>query len=107
MGLFGRRLTLTEQAVTAVDRIQTDIADLQTEREDALSCFRCTVEREDALSCLRCTAERLAALNTELGEKAALCGTLAAQLTRAQEDIVKQVPDNEQVRWKILNIIGD
>lgn len=94
MGLFGRQLTLTEQAVTAVDRIQTDIADLQTEREDVLSCFRCT-------------AERLAALNTELGEKAALCGTLAAQLTRAQEDIAKQVSDNEQVREKILDIIGD
>lgn len=94
MRMFGRRMTLTEQAVTAVDRIQSDIADLQEAREDALSCFRCT-------------AARLAALNTELGEKAALCGSLVAQLTRAREDITRQVVDNDQVRVRILDVIGD
>lgn len=93
MSIFGKQMTLTEQAVTAVDRIAGDIQDLQTEREDVLSCFRCT-------------ADKLAALNTELGEKTALCGTLIAHLTRAQEDITKQVSDNEKVREKILDIIG-
>ena len=93
MSIFGKQMTLTEQAVTAVDRISGDIADLQAQREDVLGCFRCT-------------AERLGQLNEELGEKTALCGTLIAQLTRAQEDISKQVQGNEKVRGKILDIIG-
>ena len=86
-------LTLAEQAVAAVGRITGDIEELHEERADALSCFRCT-------------AEWLGEINQQLGEKAALCGSLIAKLNRAQEDISQQVSDNEKVRGKILEIIG-
>lgn len=85
--------TLTEQAVSAVARITDDIAGLHEERMDALSCFRCT-------------AEWLDDINQQLGEKAALCGSLVARLTGVQEDIAQQVRDNAKVRDKILEIIG-
>ncbi len=88
-----KELTLTEQAEGAVARITDDIAGLHEERLDALSCFRCT-------------AEWLDEINQQLGEKAALCGSLVAQLTRAQENISQQVSDNAKVRDKILEIIG-
>lgn len=93
MSIFSKQMTLTEQAVTVVDRISGGIADLQAQREDVLGCFRST-------------AERLGQLNEELGEKTALCGTLIAQLTQAQEGISKQIQDNEKARGKILDIIG-
>ena len=86
--------TLTEQAVAAADRVAGEIQDLWEERGHALSCFRDT-------------ANWLAEINDELGEKAALCGSLIAQLTRAQESISKQCEENDKVRGKILDIIGD
>ena len=86
--------TLAEQAVSAVDRISQDISDLRADRDDTLSCFRCA-------------AESLRDINEELGEKSALCGTLIAQLQREQADITQQVSDNEKVRTKILDIIGE
>lgn len=86
--------TLTEQAVTAADRITGEIADLWGERACALSSFRET-------------ANWLAEINSELEEKAALCGSLMAQLTRAQQEISRQCEDNDKVRGKILDIIGE
>ena len=89
-----KELTLTEQAVTAVDRITVELEYLREERTDALSCFRCT-------------ADWLDEINQQLSEKSALCAALAAQLARAQENISQQVNDNERVRSKILEIIGE
>ena len=86
--------TLTEQAVAAVDNIGFEIEKLHLEREFALNGFRET-------------ANWLAQINDELGEKAALCGSLVAQLNRAQENISKQCEDNDKVRCKILDIIGE
>lgn len=86
--------TLTEQAVTAIDRLSTEVSDLRDERGLALSSFRET-------------ANWLAQINDELGEKAALCGSLIAQLTREQGKISQQCEDNDKVRCKILDIIGE
>ena len=86
--------TLAEQAVSAVDRISQDICDLWEERNATLNCFRCA-------------AESLRDINQELGVKSALCGTLIAQLQREQAGITQQVSDNEKVRAKILDIIGE
>ena len=86
--------TLAEQAVSAVDRISQDIDELRSEREMTLSCFRCA-------------ADSLRDINQELGLKSALCGTLIAQLQREQTGIAQQVSDNEKVRAKILDIIGE
>ena len=89
-----KKPTLAEQAVTAMDNIEFEVERLHLEREFTLSSFR------DA-------ANRLAQINDELGEKAALCGSLIAQLTRAQESISQQCEDNDKVRGKILDIIGE
>lgn len=86
--------TLVEQAVTAVDRIHTEIADLREERIDALSSFRET-------------ANWLGAINAELAQKQELCDSLQAQLEQAQYNINRQIGDNEKVQSKILDIIGE
>ena len=89
-----KKPTLAEQAVTAMDNIGFEVERLHLEREFTLASFR------DA-------ANRLAQINDELGEKAALCGSLMAQLTRAQQEISRQCEDNDKVRGKILDIIGE
>ena len=91
---FWKTLSLTDQAVAAVDRIEEDIEFLRADKEDALSAFRST-------------ADRLDCINQQLCEKTALCGTLIAQLSRTQDSINQQVSDNEKVRAKILDIIGE
>ena len=89
-----KKPTLAEQAVTAMDNIGFEVERLHLEREFTLSSFRDT-------------ANRLAQINDELGEKAALCGSLIAQLTREQGKISQQCEDNDKVRGKILDIIGE
>lgn len=86
--------TLVEQAVSAVDRIHVEIADLREERIDALSSFRDT-------------ANWLGEINEELAEKQSLIDSLEAQLAQAQGSINQQISDNEKVRAKILGIIGE
>ena len=86
--------TLVEQAVTAVDRIFDEMSDLRDERDFALSSFRRT-------------ADRLEEINDELEIKASLCRTLQAQLADTQENIEQHIQDNESVRLRILDIIGE
>ena len=86
--------TLTEQAVSAVDRVTREANDLYGERCAALESFRGT-------------AEWLASINEELCQKIDLCETLTSQLRDAMGSMGKQVADNDRVREKILNIIGE
>lgn len=86
--------TLVEQTVTAIDRVTTEVNDLREERGMALSSFRDT-------------ANWLAKINEDLESKAALCGSMISQLQAAQENISKQAEDNDRVRGKILEIIGE
>ena len=86
--------TLAEQTTEAVDRLSIEVGDLHFERLDALSTFRET-------------ANWLAQINEDLGQKSALCGTLMAQMARVQEHISQEVADNDKVRMKILDIIGE
>ena len=89
-----RELTLVEQTTEAVDRLSAEVGGLHLERNYALSTFRET-------------ANWLAQINEELGQKSALCGTLMTQMKTVQESISKQVEDNDKVRGKILDIIGE
>ena len=86
--------TLVEQAVGAVDRIQTEVNDLHEERMSALSTFRET-------------ANWLAEINGDLCQRIDLCETLTSQLHTAVDNMSKQVADNDKVRDKILDIIGE
>ncbi len=89
-----KKPTLVEQAVTAVDRIYEEMSDLRDERDFALSSFRGT-------------AARLGEINDELEIKASLCRTLQAQLAETQGHIEQHIQDNETVRSRILDIIGE
>lgn len=89
-----KKPTLVEQAVTAMDRIHTEIADLHEERCAALECFSCT-------------ANRLAEINAELTEKHKLCDSLSTQLELERLTIEHQIEYNQKVQGKILDIIGE
>ena len=84
--------TLTEQAITAVDRISSEIADL---REEGVM----------ATDHLRKAVNWLSDINQDLGAKSALCGTLIAQLTRAQGEISQQCEANDTVKSALLDIL--
>lgn len=93
--MFWRKpITTAEEAVGAVSRIEDELDLLQVRRGDALSDFRAV-------------ANELAEINDELGQKSALCGSLISQLQRSRDCISKQVEDNDKVRMKILDIIGE
>ena len=86
--------TLSEQAVTALDRIHTEIHDLREERGIALSNFRDT-------------ANWLAEINADLTHHHELCNQITLQVDLEKCCIEQQISDNEKVRAKILDIIGE
>ena len=86
--------TLSEQAVTALDRIHAEITDLREERGIALSSFRDT-------------ANWLAEINADLTEKHKLCSSLITQMELDRLAIEHQISDNQKVQAKILDIIGE
>lgn len=77
-----------------MERLVNDINCLQTDREDALSSFRMT-------------ANNLADINIHLNQKIQFFDGIVEQIA-AQSKMAKQmVADNEAVRGKILDIIGE
>ena len=97
MNIFKRTkdigLTTSELALTALDQVQEDIADLR-------------LDAAQARTCLRCAADRLSDVNAALGEKAALCGSLIAQLQSASEDIGKQTEANAALHDQVMALLG-
>lgn len=80
--------------ITAMERLVNDINCLQNDREDALSSFRMT-------------ANNLADINIHLNQKIQFFDGIVEQIA-AQSKMAKQmVADNEAVRGKILDIIGE
>lgn len=80
--------------ITAMERLINDINCLQNDREDALSSFRMT-------------ANNLADINIHLNQKIQFFDGIVEQIA-AQSKMAKQmVADNEAVREKILDIIGE
>ena len=84
--------TLTEQAIAAVDRVTGEILELRNEADMATDHLRKAVNW-------------LSDINQDLGTKSALCGTLIAQLTRAQGDISAQCERNDTVKSALLDIL--
>lgn len=77
-----------------MEKLVNDINCLQNDREDALSSFRMT-------------ANNLADINVHLNEKIQFFDGIVEQIA-AQSKMAKQmVADNEAVRGKILDIIGE
>ena len=80
--------------ITAMEKLVNDINCLQNDREDALSSFRMT-------------ANNLADINVHLNQKIQFFDDIVEQIA-AQSKMAKQmVADNEAVRGKILDIIGE
>lgn len=80
--------------ITAMEQLVNDINCLQNDREDALSSFRMT-------------ANNLADINMHLNQKIQFFDGIVEQIT-AQSQMAKQmVADNDAVRNKILDIIGE
>lgn len=78
----------------AVDKISDDINHLSTRKEHAISVFRST-------------ANQLASINSEMEEKTSELDTLADFIQHQKDIASKVVSDNENVRAKILEIIGE
>ena len=78
----------------AVDKISDDINHLSTRKECAISVFRST-------------ANQLASINSEMEEKMSELDTLADFIQHQKDIASKVVSDNENVRAKILEIIGE
>ena len=86
-------VTVPELAVTAVDMVDEEVADLR-------------MDAADARACLRTAAESLAEINAELAQKSALCGSLVAQLQTTQSAITQQTEDNAALREQVLGLLG-
>lgn len=79
---------------TAVDKISGDIGRLSEQREDAVSAFRDT-------------ANRLEAINTEMNDKIRDLDALASFIAEKRDFASSVAADNERVRARILDIIGE
>lgn len=78
----------------AVDKISDDISNLSAKKEYAISVFRST-------------ADQLASINSEMENKMSELDTLATFIQHQKDVASKVVSDNESVRTKILEIIGE
>lgn len=85
-------LNITEQAVAAVDRIEEHNQELELTAE---------MVRER----LRKAVAQLTEVNSELGTNAALCGSLVAQLKRAQGNISEQSERNDNMKSALLELL--
>ena len=85
----------TEQLVSrAMDNISADIVDLQAKKDTALGAFRAT-------------ASSLASVNEKLDAKIKTMDDLVNLVSSEKETAQKMMADNEAVRKKILDIIGE
>lgn len=85
----------TEQLVSrAMDNISADIVDLQAKKDTALGTFRAT-------------ASSLASVNEKLDAKIKTMDNLVNLVSSEKETAQKMMADNEAVRKKILDIIGE
>lgn len=84
--------TLTEQTVTAIDRIHTEVYELNEERVCALNT-------------LSAVTDWLGEVNTELSERFNLCSALMAQLATAQSNIQNQIDANVATFDGIKNVL--
>ena len=78
----------------AVTKISDDISSLSAKKEYAVSVFRST-------------ADQLASINSEMENKMSELDTLATFIQHQKDIASKVVLDNENVRAKILEIIGE
>ena len=91
---MARKYTTEQLIKMSSDKIAGDIQYLSSRREQAVSSFRRA-------------ANDLAVINNSLIDKRAALQTLQEFIVAQDEDAAKMIADNESVRAKILDIIGE
>lgn len=91
---MARKYTTEQLIKMSSDKIAGDIQHLSSRREYAVSSFRRA-------------ANDLAAINNSLIDKRVALQTLQEFIVAQDEDAAKMIADNESVRAKILDIIGE
>ena len=91
---MARKYTTEQLIKMSSDKIAGDIQYLSSRREYAVSSFRRA-------------ANDLAVINNSLIDKRVALQTLQEFIVAQDEDAAKMIADNESVRAKILDIIGE
>jgi hypothetical protein len=86
--------TTQELIATATKKVESDIIALDAQKDSALSMFRST-------------ASKLEAVNKGLMNSVEDLNTLIEFATEKKESAEKAISDNEAVRKKILDILGE
>ncbi len=94
MKLFNTTVSTDVAIQKATTSLAGDIKDLSAQRDDALSTFRAT-------------AVRLSTINEGLAVKKGNLNELAAFIQEQSMAADKMISDNEAVRSRILEIIGE
>lgn len=95
MGMFGNKVETTEVVAEKVVKALTVNSENLTKR------------RDEAISGFRFAANELAEVNIGLAENAALAKKMADFFNDCVEGANKQISDNDAVRKRILEIIGE
>lgn len=91
---MARKFTTEQSIKMASDKIAGDISSLLGRKEMAVSSFRRT-------------ANDLTIINSALGEKKAVLSELKEFIETQEAQATQMIADNESVRAKILDIIGE
>lgn len=86
--------TTEEIVASAINSLSVDVEALSTEKNSALNVFRST-------------ANNLANINEELQSKVNTINQLVGLATAEKDKASQMISDNEAVRKKILDIIGE
>lgn len=92
--MFNRTMTTQEAIQNATTALANDISSLNERRDGALSVFRQT-------------ANELSGINNQLATKMDELSSLAQFISGQLESTQAQIEDNESVRSRILEIIGE
>ena len=86
-----KQKTTISIAMDALDRIDSDLDGLVTEKESTVGSFRTM-------------SDRLADLNGTIAVKIDLCTSMIESLKRIREELESQRDDNSRIRGKILDL---
>lgn len=93
--MFSKKTLTTDQAIAlATQSLANDIVGLSEQKEDAISVFRAT-------------ANQLAAINSTLQIKVGNLNDIAKFIDEQSALANQMIGDNDKVRSKILDIIGE
>ena len=92
--MMGKKVTTEQMLGKATDRLTSDIAMLTQKRDSTISMFRNT-------------ARNLEQINADLQVYAERFETLAAFAQAQKAEADKMIADNDKVRAKMLEIIGE